>query len=102
MNSTIYFLTFYCDRPDHLIFATVHLIVEIFFGYHNAYLNKSLTIGVFTLDIVMIGTYFFCTAFAGIVLIYFDYLRTTVIDTNQENVKLLNGMHEGLVVLQKR
>ena len=82
MNSSIYFLAFYCDRPDHLIFATVHLTVEIFFGYHYAYMHQSRTIGVFTLDILMIGTYFVCTAFAGMAFIYTDDLRTTVVDTN--------------------
>ena len=100
MNSTIYFLTFYCDRPDHLVFAAVHLAVEIFFGCHYAYMHQVLTIGVFTMDIIMIVTYFVCTAFAGMVLIYLEDLRTTVNETNEENVKLLNGMHEGLLVLQ--
>ena len=103
MNSTLYFVTFYCDRPDHLIFGTVHLTVEIFFGFHYAYIQrKPLTIGNFTLDIFMIGIYFVCTAVVGMAFIYTVDLRSTVIETNQENVKLLNGMHEGLVVLQKR
>ena len=100
MNSTIYFLTFYCDRPDHLIFAAVHLTIEIFFGCYYAYTHQVLTISVFTMDILLIGTYFVCTAFAGMVLIYLEDLRTTVNETNEENVKLLNGMHEGLLVLQ--
>ena len=30
---------------------------------------------------------------------YIEQLRSTVEFTNEENVKLLNGMHEGLIVL---
>ena len=82
MNSTIYFLAFYCDRPDHLIFATVHLMVEIFFGYHYAYMHQALTIGVFTREILMIVAYFACTAFSGMAFIYCIDLRITLSDTN--------------------
>ena len=102
MNSTIFFIAFYCDRLDHLIFATVHLTVEIFLGCHYAYMHQDLTVGVLIKDILMILAYFVCTSVFGMAFIYTDDLRNTVIDTNKENVKLLNGMHEGLVVLQKR
>ena len=43
--------------------------------------------------------YFLCICLAGMMLTYIEQLRTTVEFTNEENVKLLNGMHEGLIVL---
>ena len=37
MTATINFLTFYCDKPDHLIFMTLYLAIELFFGQHFVY-----------------------------------------------------------------
>jgi len=53
----------------------------------------------FTLMIVLI--YFIVTTILSMVFVYISELHTEMHTTNRENVKLLDGMHEGLLILSK-
>lgn len=45
--------------------------------------------------------YFIVTTILSMVFVYISELHTEMHTTNRENVKLLDGMHEGLLILSK-
>ena len=58
-----------------------------------------MTLGIVLLNIGVILTFFICTTFSGILVSYMFALNSTLDNANQEHIRLLNGMHEGLLIL---
>ena len=69
MLSIIIYLSFYCDKPGHLIFATLHLAIEIFLSVHVAYLEP-LTPGYVIMNVGLVVAFFACTTFVGMIMVY--------------------------------
>ena len=44
---------------------------------------------------------FLMTSCIAMILLYIEQLHSKLKDTNGENVKMLDGMHEGLLILSK-
>ena len=75
----------------------MHLIFAIFFGVHTVY-EKELTTGLVFIYISYVTAFAICTTAFAILLIYIMELQERLEFSNYENVKLLNGMHEGLTI----
>ena len=52
-------------------------------------------------SIFVIFFFFFALALAGIIIIYISQLHAQLKFSNEENVKLLDGMHEGLLIFNR-
>ena len=48
-----------------------------------------------------IGGFFCCCALVAMIIIYIQDLHSNLTTVNIENLKLPNGMHEGLLILEK-
>lgn len=71
--SVIYFLSFYCDQSSQLIFVSVHLAIEIFFGVHFAY-REPLSAMLLSLNIAHILIFFLCTMIVAMMVVYIEQL----------------------------
>ena len=69
----------------------------VFFPEHAIYM-KPLTTSVVSFKIFLALVLFVAACIAGMVLIYISQLHATLDFTNKEHVKLLNGMHEGVLI----
>ena len=54
------------------------------------------------LKVFLVGILFVVQAAATMTLNYIQELHASLTTTNTENLKLMNGMHEGLLILQKK
>ena len=45
--------------------------------------------------------YFLCLSWLSMVIVYIEDLHMNLTSMNTDNIKLLNGMHEGLLILNK-
>ena len=92
-------ITSYCGQVSVIYLLTVLFMVQIFFGTHVAYMNP-LTIvdGIFS--VLSILFLMLCLCFTHTTLHYLQNLHTILRSTNEQSQKLLNGMHEGLLILQ--
>ena len=94
-------IAFYNDSIGHIIAATVMYAFQIFFAVHVVYLEP-LTIVTVCLNILLILTYFLITiAFFSLVK-YIRLLHCQLFFSNKEHIKLLNGMHEGLLIMSNK
>ena len=57
--------------------------------------------GFIVTSIFVIFFFFFALALAGIIIIYISQLHAQLKFSNEENVKLLDGMHEGLLIFNR-
>ena len=94
----VMFLSFYSDRIGQTISVTILLIFQSYFVPHVIYL-KALTYGIVLIDLGVILAFIFCTTMVGILISYVLLLQSSLDFANQEHVRLLNGMHEGLLIL---
>ena len=69
MLSIIIIMIFYCDKPGHLIFSTLHLAIAIFLNCHVAYLEP-LTAGYILMNVGLIIGFFICATFGCMMIIY--------------------------------
>ena len=100
VNSCVAFLGFYCGSPTNIYTLTVLTTFELNFGFYIAYdrhygMQEGLMCGCFTI-MTLITLAALSAAFEHISSLY---IRLDFI--NDENIKLLNGMHEGLLILSK-
>lgn len=94
----VYFVVLYTDSGKQIIVGCIVCAYSLFFGLSVAYL-KPLTIGTFILYILVTFVYFvFSSVLAMILKLVIDTNQRLLL-TNESHVKLLNGMHEGLLIL---
>lgn len=62
---------------------------------------KPLDFGFVSINLIIVLIYFLVTTILSMIFIYISELHKEMHTTNTENVKLLNGMHEGLLILSK-
>ena len=61
-----------------------------------------MTTDIVIMNIGLIFAEFICSWFTALFLTYVKVMCYQLEFTNEENVKLLDGMHEGLIILNKK
>ena len=92
------FLVFYCDQISHIYFLIPSTAFYLFYSENVIYQNP-LTIGVVLYNIFLVLVIFVSACLCGIVIIYISQLHSALEYTNKKHVKLMHGMHEGLIIL---
>lgn len=100
MHTTITMIAFYNDSRGHLISLFVLQCVNVFFMTHVAYLEPFTLVSVLT-DIWITVVTMLCMLLITLTIFYIAQLHQKLEFTNTENVKLLDGMHEGLCIISK-
>lgn len=77
------------------------MAIHLFVGQSLAYNNPPLSVGTAISHIVMIGIFFFFATFIVMVLNYIQEINNKLRLSNLSNVEMLNGMHEGVMILSK-
>ena len=93
-----YNLFFYCDQPIILILQPLIYLAYTNLGYVWLYLEpfKAFQL-VYTIAVAIVILIVF--SLMGIGVIYVKELEGTLDSTNQQNVKLLDAMHEGVLII---
>ena len=101
MNYVI-FIVLYCDTGAQIIFNTVILALRfivylpLFFNSEQEFMTKDLIVLV-----LVVIVYFIICSLTAMIISYIQELGLKLKNTNEENVKLLDNMHEGLLILSK-
>ena len=101
INSLSVFMAFYCDTNIQLIFNTGTVALFLLVLRPVCFLDPKNAIGLLSSFFMWLCFFVACCCFA-MVAIYISKLNTKLATTNRENEKLLDGMHEGLLILSKR
>lgn len=100
MHSLITMICFYNDSRGHLTGLLILELFQVFFIVHVVNLVP-LTVGALLVDIVVVLIFIICGLCICLTIFYVMQLHAVLEFTNGENVKLLDGMHEGLCILKK-
>ena len=76
------------------------LALVIFVGRTFGYVYEPSVLELFG-NVFLIAVFFFFQAALAVTINYIKELHASLTSTNLENLKLLNGMHEGLLILKK-
>ena len=68
---------------------------------HSVAYSPDITVSYILYATWVILFYFFALSLFSMVIVYIQDLHMTLTSVNAENFKLLNGMHEGLLILNK-
>ena len=90
-------LLLYTDGTGSIIFLGVTLVIQIFVSYHVVYLHDLTPIAVGA-DILIIMIWISAAVLLLIAMVYVTDLNGELSFTNSENKKLLDTIHEGLLV----
>ena len=93
-------ICFYTDSSNQIIVITLTLAFQLFFVQHFCYL-KPFTFVAFFSSLSQIIIFFVCFSFAGMILLYINYIHEKLDFANEEHIKLLNGMHEGVLIVNE-
>lgn len=95
------FFIYYCDKRAHIFALIATLTVVVFLPQSVVYMS-ALTWGEAVVNVLTIIVVFTGMIMSGMVLIYISRLHCQLEVCNEENVKLLNGMHEGLLIFNEQ
>jgi len=96
----IAFVGFYTDSGYQIIVVSLTCAYCLFFGITVAF-DRPMTSGTFLIYLVTtIGVFMVCLTL-GIVLKYVIEVRQKLHTANVSHVKLLHGMHEGLLIVDQ-
>ena len=93
----IIFIALYCDSAVQIIVITVCFIVQNIIVQAVVYLK---TIGIASEVLTALLCWLGITAIA-MVITYIKEMHNTLHSANEDNLRLLDGMHEGLLILNK-
>ena len=62
---------------------------------------QPVTVGLICMSVMIITMFFLATTLLGMIIIYISQLHAQLEFSNEENVKLLDGMHEGLLIFNR-
>ena len=95
----INFVCLYCDEGRQIIAMVATLAWHLFITNYVGYSRELTTIS-FVVSVAYVIVFLLCLTLAGMVIIHFSSLHRELLFTNEENVKLLNGMHEGVLIIE--
>ena len=97
--TTHFFL--YVHEASSIVALVVLLTCQIFIGDNIVY-QKPLTMQTAVMKVFVILMSFIGSSLFSIVPIYVRKLQTKLITANKQQKKLLNGMHEGLLIIDEK
>ena len=94
------FIIYYTIEPWQIVFSVINYFVWSFVPVVLIFKGELTFLVVLNKFCVAIGM-FITTCLIAMSLVYIFQLQTKLRDLNVENIKLLDGMHEGLLILSK-
>ena len=94
------YFAYYDDKPSQIYMLIGQLIV-ILFVLHPLLYQIEMNAGNVLWDIAVVLVFGTVLTLVSMVFVYISDLHHELHTTNTENVKLLDGMHEGLLILSK-
>ena len=94
------FLTTYTDSGKQIIFVTFSLAWHVFFVENNVY-NRTLEYTDLGFNLALVLANFIFMTSIGMMIVHIAKIHSFLVLTNLDNKKLLNGMHEGVLILTK-
>ena len=91
------FIMFFCDSGGQIVYTTFYLSFHFFITRTVGYMYDA----EFVSNIIKIFGAFFLMCMVSILFTYIMELQSRLFNSNFENLKLLDGMHEGLLILSK-
>ena len=92
------FVLLYCDTGGQIVYSVLALCIHFFITSTVAYLREPTVTYIVTNAVLILLTFFFM-CLVGMLSIYVMELQSRLFTSNVENLKLLDGMHEGLLIL---
>ena len=92
---------FYTDSAYQIIFGCITLAVNIFFVLPMFHLTRVHWLNL-TTNLILLISFFFVATIFGMFSIFVSQMYLHLDASNTQNIKLLNGMHEGLLIIDKR
>ena len=92
------FLMFYNDDGKQIFCSTLTMAWHMFFALFVAYKRPYILIEIF-FNLGLVLGYFFLQIIIGMIIVHISKIHSSLFLANEENVKLLNGMHEGVLIL---
>ena len=96
----ISFVSFYTDSGYQIIVVSLTCAYCLFFGISVAY-DRPMTSGTFLIYLITTVCVVVCSLSLGIILKYVIEVRHKLRAANVSHVKLLHGMHEGLLIVEQ-
>ena len=93
------FASFYCLKWKSILSATLIIIFQIF--YSDLVYFRELTVARVLINSGGIVLFVCTLCLWNMLLLQFTEINRHVDEVNNQNIKLLNGMHEGLLILSK-
>lgn len=100
INSIMAFLVHYCGSILNIYAIFLVTIFEVYFGVHIAY-DRHFGTPEAILTVLYVTITLLTIAALSALFEHISNLYIRLDFTNSENIKLLNGMHEGLLILSK-
>lgn len=100
MVSLLAFICFYTDSRAQVFAIVIFQILAAFVVKHYIY-KQELTGQVCIMKAFLVAGIFFVNSILAMLIQYISQLHASMKLTNQENSKLLNGMHEGLLIVTR-
>ena len=94
------FIFTYTDSRAQIIYLCVNQLCWVFLPQYTIY-KDPLTPNALTVKISIVFATFVCLSLFAMLLMYIAQLHRRMKNLNCENVKMLDGMHEGLLIVQK-
>ena len=94
------FLLLYCDTGYQIICNTVCLTWHLCYVKYIAYIRPVVFFDLLFIFCSIVA-FLFLQTFMGMIILHIAKINTDLHITNEENSKLLNNMHEGVLILAK-
>ena len=95
------FIMLYCNRGSQIVYSVLALCIHFFITCTVAYLQEP-TVSYIVTNAVLILVAGGLMCLVGMLSIYVMELQSRLFTSNVENLKLLDGMHEGLLILSDK
>ena len=99
MLFAFFFFCFYCDHGMQIICTTLTIAFHIF--YDMAAYNRVISASTIVLSVAIVFGFLITQTICGMVIVHVSQVHEKLHYTNEENMKLLNGMHEGVLILKQ-
>ena len=100
VNAVVVYLAHYCGSVLNIYCITIVVCLEMVWGVYLAYDRDFGWLEAIMCTMYAIITFLFM-ALAGAVFEHISKLYMKLDFVNEENIKLLNGMHEGVLIMSK-
>ena len=100
MMNVLAFMFYYTIEPYQIYYAVLNYLVWVFVPLVIIY-KAELTFYAIVIKLSIAVGFFLIICLICMSLLYVFKLQTKLRDLNVENIKLLDGMHEGLLILSK-